>query len=237
MNVLLVDDHPLFLEGICNLLAARDIPIVGIAHDGLQALHQARELQPDVILMDIQMPTCNGLEATRLIKAEMPDIHIVMLTMSDDDETVFEAIRSGATGYLNKTLSSDQFFNLLFGLAKGEAPLTPGIAARVLNEFAQQEQRTNHGRTTTPPAHDSEPEAESETLTERQREVLTLVAQGYTYKEIGSILHLAERTIKYHMQGIVQRLHLKNRVEIIAYARRVGLDTMPPTESRARGES
>jgi len=237
MNVLLVDDHPLFLEGIRNLLAARDIPVVGIAHDGLQALHQARELQPDVILMDIQMPTCNGLEATRLIKAEMPEVHIVMLTMSDDDESVFEAIRSGAIGYLNKTLSSDQFFELLSGLAKGEAPLTPGIAARVLNEFAQQEQRTNHGRTTTPPGHEPGPEAESETLTERQREVLTLVAQGYTYKEIGTILHLAERTIKYHMQGIVQRLHLKNRVEIIAYARRVGLDTVPPTESRARGES
>jgi two-component system NarL family response regulator len=235
MNVLLVDDHPLFLEGIRNLLAARDIQVVGIAHDGMQALQQARDLRPDVILMDIQMPTCDGLEATRLIKAEMPDIHIVMLTMLEDDEALFEAIRSGATGYLNKTLNSTQFFNLLFGLDQGEAPLTPGIASRVLSEFAQQDQRTDRARPTTQSPH--EDEANSETLTERQREVLTLVAQGYTYKEIGTILHLAERTIKYHMQGIVQRLHLKNRVEIIAYARRVGLDTVPPTKSTAHREN
>jgi two-component system NarL family response regulator len=234
MNVLLVDDHPLFLEGIRNLLAARDIQVVGIAHDGMQALQQARDLRPDVILMDIQMPTCDGLEATRLIKAEMPSVHIVMLTMLEDDAALFEAIRSGATGYLNKSLNSNQFFDLLFGLDQGEAPLTPGIAVRVLSEFAQQDQRTDRARSTTQPPH--EDEANSETLTERQREVLTLVAQGYTYKEIGTILHLAERTIKYHMQGIVQRLHLKNRVEIIAYARRVGLDAASPTESRAHGE-
>jgi two-component system NarL family response regulator len=233
MNVLLVDDHPLFLEGIRNLLTLRDINVIGTAHDGQQALQQARDLRPDVILMDIQMPTCDGLEATRLIKAEMPNIQIVMLTMSDNDEHLFEAIRSGAIGYLNKTLDSGQFFELLFGLARGEAPLTPGIAARVLNEFAQQDQRPERARSATEPPHDEA----AETLTERQREVLTLVAQGYTYKEIGNMLHLAERTIKYHMQGIVQRLHLKNRVEIIAYARRVGLDTAPPTESRACGEN
>lgn len=234
MNVLLVDDHPLFLEGIRNLLAARDIQVVGIAHDGMQALQQARDLRPDVILMDIQMPTCDGLEATRLIKAEMPNVHIVMLTMLEDDAALFEAIRSGATGYLNKSLNSNQFFDLLFGLDQGEAPLTPGIAVRVLSEFAQQDQRTDRAHATPQPPH--EDEANSETLTERQREVLTLVAQGYTYKEIGNILHLAERTIKYHMQGIVQRLHLKNRVEIIAYARRVGLDAAPTTERQGHGE-
>ncbi len=138
MRVLLVDDHSLFLEGLRNLLTARGVDVVGTARDGLDALEKARALRPEVILMDIQMPRCDGLSATRLIKAEMPEIKIVMLTMLATDQSLFEAIKSGAAGYLLKTLEAEHFFELLLGLAQGEAPLSPGIAARVLSEFARQ---------------------------------------------------------------------------------------------------
>jgi two-component system NarL family response regulator len=211
MKVLLVDDHPLFLEGLQNLLATRGIEVVGTANDGLEALEKARALRPEVILMDIQMPRCDGLAATRLIKAEMPEVKIVMLTVSEEDEDLFEAIKSGASGYLLKSLDAGKFFDLLSGLRRGEAPLSPGLAAKILDEFARH-----------PPAG-SETCGRGQELTSRQMEVLTLVAQGMTYKEVGAALHLSERTIKYHMGEILNRLHLENRAQVIAYAARMGL--------------
>jgi DNA-binding NarL/FixJ family response regulator len=212
MKALLVDDHALFLEGLQNLLVARGLEVVGTASDGLEALSRARELQPDVILMDIQMPRCNGLEATRLIKAEMPSVKIVMLTMSAEDEDLFEAIKVGASGYLLKNLDAGDFFDLLSGLAQGEAPLSRGLAARILGEFARQAGMP----VAPPPSPGDEPLDE---LTPRQMEVLTLVAQGMTYKEIGGALCLTERTVKYHMGQILDKLHLKKRAQAIAYAR------------------
>jgi len=213
MKVLLVDDHPLFLEGLQNLLAARGIEVVGTAGDGLEALEKARALRPDLILMDVQMPRCDGLAATRLIKAEMPTVKIVMLTVSEEDEDLFEAIKSGASGYLLKSLDADKFFQLLSGLERGEAPLSPGLAARILEEFARSAAlaglAAEAGKVTD--------------LTPGQIEVLTLVAQGMTYREMGEALHLSERTIKYHMGEILKRLHLQNRAEVIAYAVRMGL--------------
>jgi len=137
VKILLVDDHPLFREGLQNLLSAHGIEVLGTADDGLEALEKARALRPDVILMDVQMPRCDGLAATRLIKAEMPDVKIVMLTVSEEDEDLFEAIKSGASGYLVKSLDADRFFQLLAGLERGEAPLSPGLAARILEEFAR----------------------------------------------------------------------------------------------------
>jgi len=215
MKVLLVDDHPLFLEGLRNLLIARGIEVVGIASDGLEALAQARALRPNVILMDIQMPRCDGLEATRLIKTELPDIKIVMLTVSADDENLFEAIKSGASGYLLKNLEADRFFDLLSGVAQGEAPMSRDLAARVLEEFAHQARKAEAAR---------EVEAEDpDTLTPRQMEVLQLVAQGLTNKEIAAALYVTERTVKYHMSEILQKLHLQNRAQVIAYAVRTGL--------------
>src|SRR5512136_797956 len=132
MKLLLADDHPLFLDGLKNLLTRRGEQVVGTARDGLEALEKARSLRPDLILMDIQMPRCDGLAATRLIKAELPEIKIVMLTMSSDDDDLFEAIKSGACGYLLKTQDTEQFFIQLQELARGEAPLSPGLAARIL---------------------------------------------------------------------------------------------------------
>jgi DNA-binding NarL/FixJ family response regulator len=210
MKTLLVDDHALFLDGLKNLLTLRGIEVVGTARDGMEALDKARTLHPQIILMDIQMPNLDGLAATRLIKAELPDVKIVMLTMSAEDADLFEAIKSGACGYLLKTHDVDEFFSLFLGLARGETPLSPGLAGRVLEEFARASAENKSIK---------HPEAETEVLSPRQMQVLTLVAQGLTYKEVGAKLCLAERTIKYHIGEIIERLHLENRSQIIQYAR------------------
>jgi DNA-binding NarL/FixJ family response regulator len=215
MKVLLVDDHPLFLDGLKTLLTLRGLEVVGTAGDGLEALDKARTLQPEVILMDIQMPKLNGLASTRLIKAEQPNAKIVILTMSENDEDLFDAIKSGACGYLLKTEETDKFFELLSGLVRNEVPLSPGLANRILKEF------TCQGKTGGVLENAVEKE---EPLTPRQTEVLTLVSQGLTYKEVGANLFLSERTIKYHMGEIIGRLHLENRREVIEYARRMRLD-------------
>jgi DNA-binding NarL/FixJ family response regulator len=213
MKVLLVDDHPLFLDGLKNLLTGRGVQVVGTARDGWEALEKARCLRPDVILMDIQMPGCDGLAATRLIKAEWPGAKIVMLTMSSEDEDLFEAIKSGACGYLLKTLDTEGFLARLMEVEQGEAPLSPGLAARILQYVGQQSSAVRA----------TEDRPQSEPLTNRELEVLTLVAQGLTYKEVGARLHLSERTIKYHMAEMVARLQLENRAQVLEYARRAGL--------------
>lgn len=216
MRVLLVDDHPLFIEGIQNLLMARGIEVVGTAQDGLEALEKARTLQPDVILMDVEMPQCNGLEATRMIKAEMPTIQIVMLTVSAEDSYLFEAIKSGASGYLLKDLDADDFFELLASLEQGEAPLSPGLASRVLEEFAHQHDADGTQES-------SQDKGDTDGLTSHEIEVLTLVSQGYTYRQVGEMIGFSERSIKYHMAEIIKRLQVKNRADAVEYARKKGL--------------
>lgn len=160
------------------------------------------------------MPGCDGLAATRLIKAELPEIKIVMLTMASEDDDLFEAIRSGACGYLLKTEDTNDFFARLLQMERGEAPLSPGLTARILEQFGQGQPGPDRA------GGEGEP---GEGLTPRQLEVLTLVAQGLTYKEVGAKLCLAERTIKYHMGEIIARLHLENRAQVLAYTRRMGL--------------
>jgi DNA-binding NarL/FixJ family response regulator len=218
LRILLADDHGLFLEGLQNLLRAGGYQVVGGARDGLEALQLARALRPDVILMDVRMPGCDGLSATRLIQAEMPDVKIVMLTTSAEDSDLFEALKSGASGYLLKNLEPNQLFEYLAGLERGEAPLSRQLSARLLREFAHQaaelDERAVAGLPGGPGAAD---------LTPRQREILVLVADGLTYKEVGAALNLSENTIKYHMGEVLQRLHLKNREQVVAYARRSGL--------------
>ncbi len=218
MRVLLVDDHELFLEGLRNLLTARGVTVVDTASDGLEALAKARALAPDIILMDIEMPRCDGLAATRLIKAELPETKIVMLTMSADEEDLFEAVKSGASGYLLKRLKADKFLEALTTVMEGGAPFSPGMAPKILAAFARQASQP-------PPAGDcpKTPDGDVPELTPRQRQILTLVAQGRTYAEVGEELGLTERTIKYHMGEILERLHLQNRAQVIAFAARVGL--------------
>ncbi len=224
LRVMLVDDHPMFLEGIRTLLTARGLQVVGTAHDGIEAQEMARELLPDVILMDVQMPRCDGVEATRRIKAEFPDIKIVMLSVVADDETLFAALKAGASGYLLKSLEGDDFYHSLRNLARGEVVLAPELAARVLAEFAQQDDAFSAPREpdAAPPAI-LDPQNFPE-LTSRQVEVLDLVAQGLTYKEVGARIHLTERTVRYHMGQIVEKLQLEDRRAVIAYALRQGKD-------------
>ncbi len=207
MRVLLVDDSALFLESLQGLLQVHAYQVVGTAADGLEALEQARRLRPELILMDIDMPRCDGLTATRLIKAEIPDVKIVMLTVSADDQHLFEAIKSGASGYLLKSLKAKEFLGLLAKLEQGEPPLSPGMAVRLLKEFARDRPATGQG----------DHPAASE-LTAREREILTLIAQGSTYAQVAELLHVSERTVRYHMGEILSRLHLQNRAQVIAYA-------------------
>lgn len=162
--------------------------------------------------MDIQMPLLSGLAATRVLKAEQPDVKIVMLTMSENDEDLFEAIKNGASGYILKTEDTENFFEILSGLMREEAPLSPGLAGRVLKEFARQAKAVGVGEKRA---------GEEEVLTSRQMEVLSLVAQGLTYKEVGTKLFLTEYTIKYHMGQIIERLQLENRRQVIEYAKRM----------------
>ncbi len=214
MKILLVDDHALFRESLQNLLTMHGYQVVGTAGDGLEALEQARRLQPDLILMDIEMPGCDGLTATRLIKAEMPECKIVMLTVSQHDASLFDGIKSGASGYLLKSARASELLWHLGQLAEGQAALSPGLADKILEEFGRMGRQL-----------ESDPEQVQETadLTAREREILTLVAQGMTYEEMGKTLCLTERTIRYHMGEIIQRLHLENRSQVIAYAARMGL--------------
>lgn len=212
MRLLLVDDHPIFLSGLVNLLSGRGLEVAGTASDGFEALAQARALRPDLVLMDIEMPHCNGLAATRLIKAEMPDVRIVILTASSDSEDLFDAIRAGASGYLLKTQDTASFFGSLLEVEHGEVALAPGIAQRVMAEFARLVEPRLAGEPALNP------------LTPRQTQILELVCLGLSYREIGTQLGLTERTVKYHMGEIVNELHLRNRSEVIAYARAHGFD-------------
>ncbi|MBI2916925.1 MAG: response regulator transcription factor [Chloroflexi bacterium] len=210
MRVLIVDDHNLFRDGVASLLAARGFQVVGQANDGEEALVKARDLRPDLVLMDIRMPRMGGLEATRLLKAEMPEVKVVMLTASADEVDLFEAIKSGAQGYLLKDLKADAFFSLLSGLEKGEAPISPRMAAHMLDEFSRLAKGKKPGESGT-------------VLSEREEEVLRLVAQGDTNKEVAAALYISENTVKYHLRNILDKLHLENRAQVVAYAARRGL--------------
>jgi DNA-binding NarL/FixJ family response regulator len=212
LRILLTDDHVLFRKGVAALLARREgMQVVGEAGDGLEALSVARETLPDVILMDINMPNCDGLEATRLIKREMPHVKIVILTVSDDDQNLFEAIKSGAQGYLLKDLEPYQLYDLLESISRGEAPLSGAIAARILKEF------TRSGSETT-----NEPQVIGD-LTAREIDILQLVVEGLTNREIASRLVISENTVKIHLRNILEKLHLQNRIQAAVYAVRQGL--------------
>ncbi len=226
MRVLIVDDHRLVVEGLVNLLAAHGIEVVATAYDGSEAVFQARKSHPDVILMDIRMPGCDGLAATRLIKAQMPETKIVMLTASAEDDDLFEAVKSGASGYLLKSASGQEFLESLAGLEQGVPPFSPGLFERILNEFAGRS--GGESEAVAAPDRGSSPEVDrASSLTERQTEVLEAVAGGFTYKETGARLGLSERTVRYHMAEMLTRLHLEHRSQVIAYAAEAGLlDTL-----------
>ena len=222
MRVLLADDHSLLLEGLANLLAAHGIEVVATARDGVEALALAREVRPDVALLDIRMPGGDGLTATRHIHAELPDTRVVILTTSTDDADLFEAVKSGACGYLLKSMNADELVESLEGARQGIPPFSPGLAARLLAEFARLAAIAGATPASASPAPLSASSSPA-VLTDRQRAVLELVAAGLTYKEVGARLTLSPRTIKYHMGEIMAALHVEHRAEAVAYAGRAGL--------------
>lgn len=210
--MLLVDDHELFREGLAGLLAYQDdMQVVGQAANGQQALAKARELMPDVVLMDIDMPVMNGLEATQAIASEMPYIKIVILTVHEEEEKLFQAIKCGAQGYLLKNIRTAEMLEMLRGIAAGEAPISRLMATRLLHEFGRQNQ----------PDTENQPENAVTTTTEdglkqltlREREVLEMVSQRATNKEIAAALSISEYTVKNHLSNILAKLHLRNRAQ------------------------
>lgn len=213
IKVLLADDHQLFREGLSGILKTQpDFSVVGEASDGVEAVVKARSLKPDLIIMDVSMPHMDGVEATRQILQERPDATIVMLTVRDEDEKLFEAIKSGAQGYLLKTIRSRDLLQLLQAAARGDAALTPQLGGRMLEEFRRLSR-------TQPLLAEEEIPA----LTPREQDVLALVARGATDKEIADELVISIHTVKSHMRNILAKLHLCHRYEAAQYAQRMGI--------------
>jgi len=213
IRVLLADDHALFREGLAGILAAQpDFEVVGEASDGLEALVKAEELVPDLILMDIGMPGCDGLEATRRIKQKLPAVTVVILTVRDEEEKLFQAIKNGAQGYLLKNIRGREMLELLRGAVRGDAAITPALAGRMLEEFRRLSREAPFV-----------PEEETAGLTDRELEVLSLVAEGATDKEVAEQLCISLHTVKSHMRNILAKLHVSSRKEAARYARHKGL--------------
>jgi DNA-binding NarL/FixJ family response regulator len=206
MKILIADDHALFRDSLRSLLEAHDLEVIGEAKNGREAVELSHRLKPDVVLMDLSMPEMDGLAATRLISADQPDVKVIVLTASDEDSKLFEAIKSGAQGYLLKNLESEDFFTLLDGVNRGEPALTPALARKLLQEFARPE------KTISPP---QDPDA----LTDREREVLELLVNGITSnRRLAKQLGVSENTVKFHVRNILDKLHLHNRAQVVSYA-------------------
>jgi DNA-binding NarL/FixJ family response regulator len=218
MKVLLADDHALFRDGVASLLVAWDHEVVGQVADGNAAVEAVATLHPDVVLMDVAMPGGGGLDATRRISAMDPAPAIVMLTASEAIDDVFAAIKAGARGYLLKNLESGELRAMLDAVARGEAAITPDIAARILTELAGG--TTPTGRA--PTGHSSSA-VDPDQLTERELDVLQLVVDGRRNKEIATELGISENTVKYHLRNILDKLHARSRAEMVARAMRGGL--------------
>jgi DNA-binding NarL/FixJ family response regulator len=210
MRVVIADDQALFREGLRTLLEAHGVEIVAEASNGREALELARSEQPDVVLMDLDMPEMGGLAATRLITTAVPNTRVVILTASEQDTDLFEAIKSGAQGYLMKSVRASELSQLLEGAVRGEPALTSDLAKKLLGEFAHPT-ATRHERA-------------SDELTEREREVLELLVQGVTSnRELAERLVVTENTVKYHLRNILDKLHAKNRAQVVAYALQHGI--------------
>jgi DNA-binding NarL/FixJ family response regulator len=210
VRVLIADDQALFRRGLCVVLGAETgVEVTGEAENGEEAVEKAKELVPDVILMDVRMPRLNGIEAARRIRAEVPATKILMLTVSDDEDDLFEAIKAGANGYLLKEISVEDVAESIRAVAEGESRITPSMASKLLLEFNAMAKR----------AHER-PQLPGPVLTTREMEVLRLVAKGMSNREIADQLFISENTMKNHVRNILEKLHLHNRMEAVVYAMR-----------------
>jgi two-component system NarL family response regulator len=208
IRVLIVDDHALFRRGLQMVLEGEsDIDVVSEATDGDEAVERAEATTPDVVLMDVRMPKRSGIEATRMIKEVLPSTQIVMLTISDEEADLYEAIKAGAAGYLLKEISIDEVSNAVRAVHQGQSLISPSMASKLLNEFASMVKRQDE-RTQLPGPR----------LTDRELEVLKLVAKGLNNRDIGQELFISENTVKNHVRNILEKLHLHSRMEAVVYA-------------------
>ena len=214
LRILLVDDQPLFRRALATLIGGQfDMTVVGEAESGRDALEKVRALRPDLVVMDVNMPGSDGVDGVRAIRQAGYTIPIVMLTVSEDDDDLFESIKAGASGYMLKNVRPEQLFEDLRGVMRGEAPIAPAVAAKLLEAL-----RTGgvpaRGQSGTP--------APDAILTRRESEILQLVAAGMSNKEIANELTITEGTVKNHVHNALEKLHLTNRVQAAAYAVRQG---------------
>lgn len=215
IRVLIADDHQVVREGLTSILESKgDIAVVGLAADGSEAVEKARALSPDVVLMDISMPKMNGVEATRQIKKENPQIGVVILTMFADEEYIFDLVRAGAAGYLLKDADSGQIAKAIKSVSRGESMIHPTIAAKILSEFTNLSGKGG--------AREKVEHAE-DALSEREVTVLKLMAEGQSNKEIANGLELSDKTVKNHIHHIFQKLKVTDRTKAVIVAVRKGL--------------
>ena len=215
IRVLIVDDHALFRRGLEMVLAEEaDIDLVGEASDGAEAVEKAGEALPDVVLMDIRMPRSSGIEACRAMKEVAPSTKIVMLTISDEEEDLFEAIRAGASGYLLKDIPYDEVADVVRAVHGGQSLINPSMAAKLLTEFAALAKRDETERAERVPAP---------RLTDREIEVLKLVARGMNNRDIAKELFISENTVKNHVRNILEKLQIHSRMEAVMIAVRENL--------------
>jgi two-component system nitrate/nitrite response regulator NarL len=213
--VLLVDDQPLFRRALATLIGAQfDFTVVGEASDGREALERVRAMRPDIVVMDVQMPNASGVEGVRAIRAAGISTPIVMLTVSEEDEDLFESIKAGANGYLLKNVRPEVLFEDLRGVMRGEAPIAPAVAHKLLDVLRTGGSLPRPGQPAVLP--------EATVLTRRETEILQLVASGMSNKEIANELTITEGTVKNHVHNALEKLHLSNRVQAAAYAVRQG---------------
>ncbi len=211
IRVLLADDHAIVREGVKRILTAEpDLEVVGEAEDGLQAVEQAKKLKPDVAVLDISMPGINGIEATKQIKAALPDTHTLALTMHSDDSYVFQLLKAGASGYVLKRAAATDLVQAIRAARRGEAFLYPSVAKAVVADYLKRVE-TGEGRET----YDG--------LTEREKEILTLVAEGATNQDIAQKLYISVKTVQTHRAHIMEKLNLHDRTMLVRYAIRKGL--------------
>ncbi|RJQ46710.1 MAG: DNA-binding response regulator [Gaiellales bacterium] len=212
IRVLLADDHAILRSGLSRLLGEeKDIEVVGEASDGREAIQKAQELVPDIVLMDIGMPVMNGMEATKQIKKRNRDIKVLVLTMHDNEEYLFQVLQAGASGYVLKKAADDDLVNAIHIVHRGDCFLYPSAAKMVVEDYLE---KVKQGH---------EPATSFDNLTDREKEILTMVAEGYTNREIAETLFISVKTVETHKSNIMEKLNLHKRAELVRYAIRKGM--------------
>lgn len=216
LRVLIADDHGVVREGIRLLIAGVDgVEIVGEARDGAEAIELCRELEPDAVLMDVDMPEMDGVAAARRLRDELPAVRVLVLTVHEDEETIFDAVRAGASGYVTKSAGSAELAEALGALAQGGAYMTPLAARKALRYLAQQAEVAERAARA------------ADVTTEREREILGLLAHGLSAREVAARLGISERTVNTHVGHIYRRLGVRNRVDAVREGIRLGLVEAP----------